>query len=49
MKRLIDQAWHRLRGMEFIPDEVINQETGTLDFNCTCLICKWLRPTSTDT
>lgn len=38
--RLLDQAWHRLRGMELVPAEVINEETGTLDFNCSCWLCK---------
>lgn len=42
IRRLIDQLWHRLRRMEFVAAEVINEETGTLDFSCRCLVCKWL-------
>jgi hypothetical protein len=42
MKRLVDRLWHRARGMEFIPAEEINAETGTLDFDCRCRVCKWV-------
>lgn len=37
---IIDRLWHTIRGMEFIPAEEINEETGTLDFGCSCKICK---------
>lgn len=38
--RLIDWAWHRLRGYEHVPAEEINNETGTMDFYCSCRLCK---------
>jgi hypothetical protein len=42
MKRLVDQVWHWMRRMEFISAEVINAETGTMDFDCRCCVCRWI-------
>jgi hypothetical protein len=46
VKKILDWLWHKARNMELVPASEINEETGTLDFNCTCLMCKWMGHTA---
>jgi hypothetical protein len=37
---LLSIVWHKVRGYEFIPADVINAESGSMDDYCRCLLCK---------